>query len=150
MEHIVLVLFSANRRRGLPAAHPGGHRQDPVHQVGTGPEDLQLHPHVEERGWGVRPDPKDWRGIPPSLPLAPELRLHQRSARRRLIKSSRRVSSVELTSSQKTLRPAPTPSSPLWTELINLRASFTWYHYIVFVYEIIKKETNYRHLFNAP
>lgn len=40
---------SANRWRGLPAAHTSRHRQDPVNQVRTRSEDLQLHPHVEER-----------------------------------------------------------------------------------------------------
>lgn len=49
-----MFLCLANRWRGLPAAHPGRHCQDPVNQIRTRPEDLQLHPHVEERGRGVR------------------------------------------------------------------------------------------------
>lgn len=50
-----IIFSSANRWRGLPSAHPSGHRQDPVNQVRTRPEDLQLHPHAEERGRRVRP-----------------------------------------------------------------------------------------------
>lgn len=55
MRQNIIIFSSANRWRGLPAAHPSGHCQDPVNQVRTRPEDLQLHPHAEERGRRVRP-----------------------------------------------------------------------------------------------
>lgn len=47
---------SANRWRGLSAPHTSRHRQDPINQAGARPEDLQLHPHAEERRRRVRPN----------------------------------------------------------------------------------------------
>lgn len=40
--------LAANRRRGVPAAHPDRLGEDPEHEARPSSEDLQLHPDVQD------------------------------------------------------------------------------------------------------